>query len=163
MVKRDSTKQSFCRTQWRTHLWTPDWTPVIMMDVSSATDLQVEGQKDIRLGQDLCLLSNVQEGVVEWGALQPLFEVRPPFSHRQTLKVGHEQVDGWVQLLHIKRLHVCRHKSGKCLLLEKVWNFSGSSGIISNAQKHKSIICFAAAPSKLDDFLLLPYELIISL
>ncbi len=74
------------------------------------TDLQSEGQHDVRLGQDVSLVSHVQEGVVEGGAFELLFEVGPSFGHRQTLQVRHEQVDRRTQLLHVERLHVSGDK-----------------------------------------------------
>lgn len=55
--------------------------------------LQREGQHHVRLGQDVSLISHVQEGVVHGGAFELLFEVRTSFGHRQTLQVRHQQVD----------------------------------------------------------------------
>lgn len=60
----------------------------------TCTNLQSKGQHDVRLGQDVSLVSDVQEGVVHGGALELLLEVRTSFGHRQTLQVRHEQVDG---------------------------------------------------------------------
>lgn len=76
--------------------------------LSDQSHLQSERQHHVRLGQDVSLVSHVQEGVVHGGAFELLFEVRTSFGHRQTLQVRHEQVDRRTQLLHKKRLHLCR-------------------------------------------------------
>lgn len=88
------------------------------VSTKTLTDLESEGQHNVRLGQDVSLFTQVQEGVVQSGAFQLLFKVRTALGHRQTLEVCHEQVDRRAELLYEESLHVRRDKLGLFLLLE---------------------------------------------
>lgn len=79
---------------------------IVPWSVRTHTNLQIEGQHHVRLGQDVAFVSNVQERIVDRWAFQLLLEVRTSFGHRQTLQVRHEQVDGRMQFLKVQSLHV---------------------------------------------------------
>lgn len=87
--------------------------------------LQGESQHDVGLGElVLTLLAQVNDGSIV-AALELLKLELAALGHRHALQVGHEQVDGRLQLLDVHVFHFFGYKLGEfAFLAEKKQNMN---------------------------------------